>query len=202
MKLDGIAMNFCNWIWRFIQLNFYWGIFVVMGLGIFGLMPATVATFYILRKWIQGNLETPIFSTFKEVYKKEFIQSNKCGVFFLAMFIFLAFDLNILYQMEESYSTILYIIVYTVLLFVSIAFIYFFPTYVHFELSAKDYIKNSFILSLISPFQTLLIAVGLGLIAYFIKSNPGLLAYFAIVVPGYLIMHILYKRFSVIKTSI
>ncbi|MDU4936768.1 MAG: DUF624 domain-containing protein, partial [Peptostreptococcaceae bacterium] len=72
MKLDGIVMNFCNWIWRFMQLNFYWSIFTVFGLGVFGIMPSTVATFYILRKWIQGELEIPIFSTFKETYKKEF----------------------------------------------------------------------------------------------------------------------------------
>lgn len=201
MKLDGIVMNFCGWIWRFIQLNFYWVIFTIMGLGIFGFMPATVATFYILRKWIQGNLEIPIFSTFKEVYKTEFINSNKCGVFFLIIFAFLGFDLSILYQMNESYSTLLYIIVYTVLFFVSMAFIYFFPVYVHFDLSTKEYIKNSFVLSLISPFQTLLIIIGLGLIGYFVKGNPGLLIYFAVVVPGYLIMNILYKRFLIIKNK-
>lgn len=202
MKLDGIVMNFCNWIWRFMQLNFYWSIFTVFGLGVFGIMPSTVATFYILRKWVQGELEIPIFSTFKETYKKEFINSNKCGIFFLLAFAFLAFDLNILYQIDASYSVILYILVYTVLFFVSVAFIYFFPTYVHFESTLKGYIKNSFILSLTSPIQTLLIIIGLCLIVRFVKSNPGLLIYFAIVVPGYWIMHVLYKRFLIIgRTS-
>lgn len=178
-----------------MQLNFFWTIFTVLGGVVFGIMPATIATFYMLRKWVQGDLDLPIFKTFKDVYKKEFVSANKCGVFFLIVFTFLIIDLNILYQIDATYSTVLYILVSAVLFFVTIAFVYFFPTYVHFDLTLKGYIKNSFVLSLASPMQTILIIIGLGIIAYFVKSNPGLIAFFAIVVPGYWIMHVLYKRF-------
>ena len=196
MKFGDILLNFCEWIWRFMILNFLWVVFVIAGGVVLGIMPSTVATFYILRKWVQGNFDMPIFKTFKSVYKKEFVNSNKCGFVFFVLFAFLAFDLAILYKMEALYSTVLYLIVMTVLFFVSISFMFFFPLYVHFEQSNKEYIKNSFIISLSSPFQTLLILIGLYILVYIVKRNLGLLLFFCMAVPGYLIMHVSNKKFN------
>lgn len=196
MKFGDVLLNFCEWIWRFMILNFLWVVFVIAGGVVLGIMPSTVATFYILRKWVQGNFDMPIFKTFKSVYKKEFVNSNKCGFVFFVLFAFLAFDLAILYKMEALYSTVLYLIVMTVLFFVSISFMFFFPLYVHFEQSNKEYIKNSFIISLSSPFQTLLILIGLYILVYIVKSNLGLLLFFCMAVPGYLIMHVSNKKFN------
>lgn len=201
MKLGDVLLNSCEWIWRFMILNFLWVVFMVCGGVIFGIMPSTVATFYILRKWVKGDFDFNILKTFKETYKKEFINSNKCGVVFFVIFAFLAFDLNVLYKIEALYSTILYAIVMAVLFFVSMSFVYFFPTYVHFKSSNKEYIKNSFVIALSSPFQTILILIGFGLLYYIVKSNGGLLMFFAIVVPGYWVMHVLHKRFLQLQRS-
>ena len=76
MKFGDILLNFCEWIWRFMILNFLWVVFVIAGGVVLGIMPSTVATFYILRKWVQGNFDMPIFKTFKSVYKKEFVNSR------------------------------------------------------------------------------------------------------------------------------
>lgn len=182
-------------------LNFFWSVGTVLGGVVFGIMPSTVATFYILRKWVQGETEIKVFESFKSVYKKEFVNSNKCGLVFGAIFLFLAFDLWILYQMNATYSIVLYAIVNTALFFAVIAFIYFFPTYVHFDLPLKGYIKQSFVIAMASPKQTILIGIGIFLLAFFVKDNPGLLIYFAVVVPGYWIMHVLYKRFLKLQRS-
>ncbi len=195
MKSGSLLVNFCDWAYKFLILNFLWVAFTLLGGVIFGIMPSTIATFYILRKFVQGDLDIPLFKTYKEVYFKEFKKANICGVFFGAIFLFLAFDLSILFKMEALYSTILYIIVMAVLFYVTIAFIYFFPTYVHFELKIKDYIKNSFILSLISPIQTFVVIISFGLLFAFVKFMPGLIPFFFIVVPCYLVMKVLYKRF-------
>lgn len=202
MKFGEILLSFCEWIWRFMFLNFLWVVFMLLGGIIFGFMPSTIATFYILRKWVQGELEIPIFKTFKEVYKQEFVNSNKCGVVFLVVFSFLAIDLNILYKIDALYSTILYMLVMAVLFFAVIAFIYFFPTYVHFEQSNKEYIKNSFIIALSSPFQTILLLIGFGILYYIVQSNKGLIMYFFVVIPGYWIMHVLYRRFLQLQRNL
>ncbi|MGL5315351.1 MAG: YesL family protein [Peptostreptococcaceae bacterium] len=201
MKLGDVLLNFCNWIWKFMSLNFLWVIFMAAGGVVFGIMPSTVSTFHILRKWIKGDLDIPIFKTFVDVYKKEFINSNKCGLVFLGIFVFLAFDLAILYKIEALYSTVLYILVMAVLFFVTLAFVYFFPTYVHFKFTNKEYIKNSFILSLSSPKQTLLILIGFFILSYIVKSNAGLLMFFFMAIPGYWVMHVLYKRFIQLQKS-
>ena len=120
-------------------------------------------------------------------------------VFFGVVFLFLAFDLNILFKIEATYSTILYILVMAVLFYVTIAFIYFFPTYVHFELNPKDYIKNSFILSLISPTQTFVVIISFGALFALVKFIPGLIPFFFIVVPCYLVMKVLYNRFLLLR---
>jgi uncharacterized membrane protein YesL len=202
MKFGDVLLNFCEWIWRFMILNFLWVVFTLAGGVVFGVMPSTVATFSILRKWVQGNFHMPIFKTYKNVYKKEFINSNKCGFVFFSLFAFLAFDLFVLYKMEALYSTLLYLIVMTVLFFVAVSFMFFFPLYVHFEQSNKEYIKNSFIIALSSPFQTLLILIGLYILAYIVKDNVGLLLFFFMAVPGYLIMHVANKKFKQIQKTI
>ena len=202
MKFGDVLLNFCEWIWRFMILNFLWVVFMVAGGVVFGVMPSTVATFSILRKWVQGNFDMPIFKTFKNIYKKEFVNSNKCGFIFFVLFAFLAFDLFILYKMEALYSTVLYLIVMTVLFFVTVSFMFFFPLYVHFELSNKEYIKNSFIIALSSPFQTLLILIGLYILVYIVKENVGLLFFFCMAVPGYLIMHVSNKKFNKLQKTI
>lgn len=201
MKFGDILLNFCDWILKFMILNFLWVVFMAVGGIVFGIMPSTIATFHVLRKWVQGELDIPIFKTFVNVYKKEFINSNKCGLVFIAMFAFLAFDLNVLYKMDALYSTVLYMLVMAVLFFTTVAFIYFFPTYVHFELGNKEYIKNSFVLALSSPFQTILILVGFGMLYYFTKDNAGLLMFFFMAIPGYWVMHVLHKRFLQLQRS-
>ncbi len=202
MKFGDMLLNFCEWVWRFMILNFLWVVFTVCGGVLFGIMPSTTATFYILRKWVQGDLDLPIFKTFKEVYKKEFINTNKCGVVFLVLFAFLAFDLSVLYKIEAFYSTILYILVMAVLFFVSMAFIFFFPIYVHFKQSNnKEYIKNSFIVAVSTPFETLLILIGFYILYYIVQSNLGFVAFFFVVVPGYLVMHVMHKKFLKLHRS-
>jgi len=202
MKFGDMLLEFCEWIWRFMLLNFLWVASMVAGGIIFGIMPSTIASFHILRKWVQGELDIPVFKIFKDIYKKEFINSNKCGLVFIAVFAFLALDLNILYKMEALYSTILYILVMAVLFFVTLAFIYFFPTYVHFKQTNKEYIKNSFVLALSSPLQSILILVGFGLLYYIAKSNVGLIMFFFMSIPGYWVMHVLHKRFLQLQRSL
>lgn len=199
MKTGSLLVNFCDWAYKFLILNFLWVGFTLLGGVLFGIMPSTIATFYILRKFVQGDLDLPLFKTYKEVYFKEFKNANICGLFFGVVFLFLAFDLNILFKIEATYSTILYILVMAVLFYVTIAFIYFFPTYVHFELNPKDYIKNSFILSLISPTQTFVVIISFGALFALVKFIPGLIPFFFIVVPCYLVMKVLYNRFLLLR---
>lgn len=75
--MTGKLYQACQWISRLAYLNLLWLIFISVGLVIFGVAPSTVAMFTIIRKWIQGEREMPIFSTFIEIFKREFWTSNR-----------------------------------------------------------------------------------------------------------------------------
>ena len=88
MKTGSLLVNFCDWAYKFLILNFLWVGFTLLGGVLFGIMPSTIATFYILRKFVQGDLDLPLFRTYKEVYFKEFKNANICGFFWSGIFIF------------------------------------------------------------------------------------------------------------------
>src|SRR5690625_1258451 len=64
---------------KMAYINFLWILFVILGLGLFGLFPATVAIFSTVRQWIKGNHHFPIFKFFRKKYKTNFINSNLLG---------------------------------------------------------------------------------------------------------------------------
>nr|WP_276541114.1 DUF624 domain-containing protein [Salipaludibacillus agaradhaerens] len=61
------------------MLNALWIGFTVLGLGVFGLFPATVSLFSISRKWIQGNEELPLLKSFVSYFKSVFVKANLVG---------------------------------------------------------------------------------------------------------------------------
>ncbi|BDG36084.1 DUF624 domain-containing protein [Saccharococcus caldoxylosilyticus] len=50
--LDGKLYRVCEWITRLACINILWMLFTLAGLIVFGIAPATVALFTIVRKWL------------------------------------------------------------------------------------------------------------------------------------------------------
>ncbi|MCR6094947.1 DUF624 domain-containing protein [Salipaludibacillus agaradhaerens] len=71
--------RFFRLVTRFAMLNALWIGFTVLGLGVFGLFPATVSLFSISRKWIQGNEELPLLKSFVSYFKSVFVKANLVG---------------------------------------------------------------------------------------------------------------------------
>lgn len=185
-----------EWIVRLVWTNILWFVFIAAGLGVFGIMPATIALFTVTRRWKMGNLDVSILKVFKETFRKEFIRSNILGLIFAAIGVFLYIDLKIAENMEGTFSVILYVFISFIILLYLNAFIHLFPVYVHFEYLLRDYIKQSFIISLISPVSTILMAAGLFFIGYLIVNMPGLLPFISGVLPAYWIINVCIRRFK------
>lgn len=188
-----------EWIVRLVWTNILWFVFIVAGLGVFGIMPATVALFAVTRKWKMKDLDVSLLKTFKETFKKEFVRSNCIGLIYAVIGFFLYVDLRIAESMEGTFSVILYVFISFIILLYLNAIVHFFPLYVHYHYSLKDYIKQSFIISLISPFSTLLICIGLFFIGYLITNMPGLIPFILGVLPAYWIMNVCIKRFKILE---
>src|SRR5690625_6342583 len=50
-----------NWIMRLAYVNILWIAFSLVGIIILGFFPATIGMFTVIRKWIQGDGDIPIF---------------------------------------------------------------------------------------------------------------------------------------------
>ncbi|MFJ5621296.1 YesL family protein [Peribacillus loiseleuriae] len=188
-----------EWIVRLVWTNILWFVFIVAGLGVFGIMPATVALFAVTRKWKMKELDVSILKIYKETFKKEFVRSNCIGLIFAAIGFFLYVDLRIAENMEGTFSVILYVFISFIILLYLNTIVHFFPVYVHYHYSIKEYIKQSFIISLISPFSTVLIGIGLFFIGYLITNMLGLIPFISGVLPAYWIMNVCINRFNTLE---
>ncbi|NBJ70827.1 MULTISPECIES: DUF624 domain-containing protein [Clostridia] len=171
--------RFSVWTVRLAYLNFCWMFFTILGMGVFGLMPATSAMFMIVRKWMQGEEDMPIFRLFWTAYRENFVKTNSIGFVFIFIGYFLVIEFNIL-RAQESF--IYYIVSYSVLgtlLLYAVVLLYFFPVFVHFNLKWLDYLKWPFIIGICHPILTIFLFGVLSVVHYFVWITiPALLFFF------------------------
>jgi uncharacterized membrane protein YesL len=179
-------VRFSEWFMRLAYMNLLWMGFTLLGLVLFGFVPATVALFAMIRKWMMGKLDTSIFKGFWAFYRKEFLKANSVGLIFLIIGYILYIDIMVLQFNNSMVQQILQFLIYIIALFYVMALVLFFPVYVQFELKWYQYIKLSFLLALSSPFRAIwMIVIGYG-IFFLMTIIPGLIPFFLGSVTAYL----------------
>src|SRR5699024_3155641 len=143
--------QFSIWTMRLAYLNVCWVVFTLLGLGIFGFMPATTAMFAIVRKWHNGETDIPVFSTFWETYRTEFLKTNAIGLVLLVVGYVLIVELHILSAQESMVYYIVSFLFITSLSIFLFIFTFFFFIFIHFNLKTIDYLKCSFIIGIFHP---------------------------------------------------
>ena len=190
----------CEWIWRAILANLYWIAFTILGLGVFGFFPASIALFTIVRKWLRKESDLPVWKTFKQVYFQEWKRSNGIGLVFYSIGLFLFVDIRIVEQlMTGVLASFLLIILYILVFVLLLAVGYFFSIYVHYELSNKEYVKQSFLYTLTGLPSAIWIGAGLAVIGMLLMRYPGLIPLIAGVAPTYWMMRVSLKRFNTLE---
>ncbi len=161
-----------------LYINLLWVIFSLVGLGLFGLFPSTAAMFGVVRKWMLGEKDLPIFKTFWSIYKSVFIQTNLLGYTLLIIGAVLYVDLRF-FQTSEGpiFQALSFLFLFLLLIFFTVV-LYIFPVFVHFNFKTLEYIKYSFILTIGKPIQTLLMIVGSILVLTLLWVIPILTLYF------------------------
>lgn len=164
---SGGLFNVCVWFSRLAILNILWFVFTILGLGIFGIFPATVALLSTTRQFIRRN-DPPIFKTFWYYYKKEFIKSNQLGLIIIVTTILFYMHFMITNALEadhlKPFLYLSYILNGCLLLIVCHAL----ASFVEYDQSIKQHIKNGVLIFLYSPYSNLIIIFGL-LTVYFIN---------------------------------
>ncbi|HZH62764.1 MAG TPA: DUF624 domain-containing protein [Metabacillus sp.] len=175
--LMGGIFKVCDWISKLAYVNLLWVIFTLIGFGLFGVAPSTVALFSIVRKWIMGENNIPVFSMFWSIYKSEFKKSNLLSF----LLIFIIFFMYVDWVLIGSMQGILHHIFLTIFIIISIIFtvilVYIFPVYVHFEGSILNYFKSAILIGTSFPIRTLMmvLAVGTGILTSLLFPGVGVL---------------------------
>lgn len=185
-----------EWITRFAYVNILWVAFTLAGLIFFGIFPATVAMFTLIRQWIRKNEDIPVFSTFWTTYKKEFLKSNLFGLcFYLIGFVFFI-NLQFLVLNQGGFYEVMKVPLYLFMLIISLTMLYIIPTFVHYELRFLQVWKNSFLIMMIHPFHNIAMVAGSAIILFIMWQFPGSLLFFGASVVGFIIMGICYHAFQ------
>ncbi|MGN7373916.1 YesL family protein [Bacillus halotolerans] len=194
MEHDGSmarVLRFCEWIMRFAYTNLLWLLFTILGLGVFGVMPATAALFAVMRKWIQGQDHVPVLPTFWREYKAEFLRSNLIGAVLVLIGLIIYIDLAFIYPSHFLLHILRFAIMIFGFLFVSMLF-YVFPLLVHFDWKKRLYFKFSLLLS-VAYLQYTLVMLALTVVLFFLLAYlPGIVPFFSVSLISYCHMRIAY----------
>ncbi|GAE92211.1 hypothetical protein JCM21714_1195 [Gracilibacillus boraciitolerans JCM 21714] len=177
-----------EWITRFAYVNILWIAFTIVGLGIFGFFPATVAMFTLIRQWIIGNIDEPVFSLFWKTYKKEFIKSNLFGLVILVIIFLFYTNFQFIELNQGGFYDVIKIPLYILMVAISLTLLYIIPTFVHYDLRFIDVWKNSFLVMLIHPLHNFSMVIGAAATIYVMSLFPGTLFFFGGSLVAYIIM--------------
>lgn len=179
MKLLSKYTHIANWAFNIAYLNILWILFTLVGLFIFGIFPATAAMFAVVRKWLfLGERDFNIFKTFWSFYRKDFFKLNGFAALFLTFGIVLYYNNAFLLLNLKDFKyfipgAILISLVYVMTL------LFFFPVFVHYKLKFFEYIKNSFLLAVLSSLELIGMVVVIAAMIGFIILIPGIIPLFS-----------------------
>lgn len=190
-----------DWITKMAFLNILWLFFLIPGLVVFGLFPSTAALFTIIRKWLSGETEIPVFKTFWKTYKKEFINSNKLGYILAAGSYVLYLDFLFLTSSSNEmigFLTIPYLLVAILFLLTAM---YAFPVFIHYEMKTLQVIKSAFFMALLNPMSTLIMLIGTGGMGFVFWKFQGLALFFSFSILALVIMMPAHQAFENVKVK-
>ncbi|ADU28822.1 YesL family protein [Evansella cellulosilytica] len=199
MNVSWMASPFyrsCDWIWKMAYVNLLWLGFTVLGFGILGFLPATLAMLTVMRKWLMGEPDIAIFKTFLNAYKEGFIRINLIGLLFAFGAYVIVFNYMYLGTIEGPVHTILSLGWYIGLIVYTVTLVFLIPTYVHYELKLMQYLKASFIVGLVNPLAMITLIIGLLLMYQLFTYIPGLIPFFGPSMLGMMVMWCAHMAFT------
>lgn len=182
MELKGFMgglYKLCDWIMRLAYVNILWFLFTLVGLVVFGFAPATAALFAVTRKWVMGETDIPVFKTFWNTYRSDFVKINLLGYLLLAIGYVLYIDIVLVKSLQGPISSVILVLLLSISLVYVVAIMYFFPVYAHFKIKTLQYLKYTVLIGISNIFTTIMMLAGTFLVCCIIRFLPGLLPFFS-----------------------
>ncbi|MDN4523003.1 YesL family protein [Fictibacillus fluitans] len=185
--LIAVFYRICEWVVRFFIANVLWLVFnlpivflafnvflakspdhllanliLIALLAPFCFFPATSALFGVVRKWIMGNSDNSLLMLYVRSYKENYVKSMTGGVLFTVLWSILIIDY--FYFMKLN-SPFIYLFA-AIGAYIFVITLHFLSNTVHVHLAFWALLKNSFLLGIGRPVQTICIALCCSAILY------------------------------------
>lgn len=151
-----------------ITLNWAMGI-----LAPFTVFPATAALFTVVRKWVMGNTDVGTFRTFFQGYKENYVKSMLGGFIYTLLFVVMYVDVTV-YMTQLSNFKIVGILMLVLMIILSVSMFNFFSIVVHYQMTFKQVVSNSILLTIARPIRVFSTLVVAGVLAYIGLKYPAL----------------------------
>lgn len=149
--------RFAEWFSRLAYINILWIAFTLLGLVLFGFIPATVAMFAVIRQWGMGTLDDrPLFSIFWGYYRQEFFKANAAGLIMALIGYVMYIDIFVYEFPATMMMQVIKFIIFIIAFFYLLIAVFFFPVYVHFNLKWYQYLKMAALMVFAAPLRALL----------------------------------------------
>ncbi|SMF78476.1 Uncharacterized membrane protein YesL [Paenibacillus uliginis N3/975] len=150
----------------------------IMGiLAPFLLFPATAAMFTVVRKWVMGDPDIPIFKTFFKGYKENYKQAMIGGFVYTLLFVIMYIDYTV-YMTQLKDFQLVGIVMLVLLLVLFVSMFNFFSMTVHYEMKTRQLLKNAILLTLIRPFRVFSTLAGCAVLVFIGTKMPVLFVFF------------------------
>lgn len=187
-----------DWTLKIALLNMLWIGTTLLGGIIFGIFPATVALYAVVRQLLLKKKEMgEIYQLFWTYYKTEFRKSNSLGLVITGLAVI--FTVNILFYlgMNNEISQVLMSFFSILLIALSLITLFIFPLYTNLQLTIKDYLKLGSLLMITNPVTNLLMFLSLIGVLFILLHIPMFMPFFS--VSGIVIILSLLTRKSMVN---
>lgn len=188
-----------DFLYQLIFLNLLWFSFTVIGLGVFGIGPSTIALYATIRKKLmdEGGNDRTTFKFYFMTYKTNFVKGNVIGLIALIFYYILLVNYRytsiqpaFIFQLISALTIIIFVISLLVLA-------YLIPLYVHYELKMMTYLTRALTLTFSQLILTLMNGVWIVLVGYLSYQLFPFSWLFSVSGLAYGIMGITYSFFKV-----
>lgn len=172
---------FAEFVTMLAVLQLMWIGLTLLGLVVFGITPATVGLFSVMRKRIQGKDSLRgLTIEYWQVYKREWLNANKIGIVLMVIGYFVILNLRIVLPMGGFSGLVMLCIMVMVTILYIIMLINIFQVFVHYELPFTRYFSTALLLSISFPIQAIGSFIGVFVLYKLFAFLPGLLPFFGI----------------------
>lgn len=161
-----------RYIFIFSKLNFYWLAFSILGLGVFGIFPSTLALIRSFENSENKNYDISLKSYFK-TYKEIFLKSNKIALSVLLWVVIMRINYEILIQNSSYFPIAIPIAFLSSNLLIFLLSLWLIPIYLNYHFDLKNKLRIALLLSLSRIKSTicfLCMIVLIALVAYHIPA--------------------------------